>query len=159
MGEAKLEVKDMYESLGLARERIEIVCWDRDRVGSEYMGEVSLSLEDWWGNDMKDLESDLPPVGFSDETNKVRPLSSRRPRCVLTPGHVLYSLTGTLYALHALVQAFPARSWSRLALFPATPRQRLSFPNLIATASSTRSNVLHNEPKLQGVLLEKSVSC
>jgi len=61
--------------LGLARERIEIVCWDKDRVGSEYMGEVSLSLEDWWGNELKDLESESPPVGFVDEANKVSLIS------------------------------------------------------------------------------------
>ncbi|GAA6012986.1 hypothetical protein JCM11491_000929 [Sporobolomyces phaffii] len=70
VGEAKLEVKDVYESLGLARERIEIVCWDRDRVGSEYMGEVSLGLEDWWEHEADDLEAEKPPVGFSDEGNK-----------------------------------------------------------------------------------------
>ncbi|GAA6061065.1 hypothetical protein JCM10212_000108 [Sporobolomyces blumeae] len=69
-GEAKLELPEVFESLGLARERIEIVCWDRDRLGSEYMGEVSLSLDEWWGKDASKWESDVPPVGFNDSRNE-----------------------------------------------------------------------------------------
>ncbi|GAA5879567.1 hypothetical protein JCM16303_003253 [Sporobolomyces ruberrimus] len=72
VGEAKLEIKEVSESLGLARERIEIVCWDRDRVGSEYMGETSLGIEDWWGElGIKELDENVNvPIGFSDEGNK-----------------------------------------------------------------------------------------
>ncbi|GAA6036505.1 hypothetical protein JCM8097_003538 [Rhodosporidiobolus ruineniae] len=67
-GEAKLELP-VFDSLALGRERIEIVCWDRDRVGSEYLGELSLGLEDWWGS-MKEWKEGKPPVGFYDDDNK-----------------------------------------------------------------------------------------
>ncbi|GAA5866341.1 hypothetical protein JCM1840_004090 [Sporobolomyces johnsonii] len=67
-GEAKLELK-VYESLGLARERIEIICWDRDRLKSEYLGEVSLGVGDWWGS-AAEWKEGKPPVGFFDEDNK-----------------------------------------------------------------------------------------
>ncbi|GAA5867646.1 hypothetical protein JCM3774_001544 [Rhodotorula dairenensis] len=67
-GEAKLEVK-IYDSLAFGLERIEIVGWDRDRVGSEYLGEVSLGLEDWWGP-QKDWEDGVPPYGFYDDRNR-----------------------------------------------------------------------------------------
>ncbi|GAA5905346.1 uncharacterized protein JCM6883_006366 [Sporobolomyces salmoneus] len=70
VGEARLEVKDLFESLGLARESVEIVCWDRDRVGSEYMGEVSLAMNDWWNFNTSDLEAENVPIGFSDEKNQ-----------------------------------------------------------------------------------------
>ncbi|GAA5841649.1 hypothetical protein JCM3766R1_006800 [Sporobolomyces carnicolor] len=70
VGEARLEVKEVFESLGLARESVEIVCWDRDRVGSEYMGEVGLSIENWWNSGVQDLEAESVPIGFSDEANK-----------------------------------------------------------------------------------------
>ncbi|GAA5949251.1 hypothetical protein JCM3765_003344 [Sporobolomyces pararoseus] len=70
VGESKLEVKEVYESLGLARESVEIVCWDRDRVGSEYMGEVNLTLEDWWDFKLSDLEGENAAIGFSDNSNK-----------------------------------------------------------------------------------------
>ena len=69
-GEAKLEVK-VYDSLAFGRERIEIVGWDRDRVGREYLGEISLDLEDWWGP-RTDWHDGVPPYGFYDDQNKVR---------------------------------------------------------------------------------------
>ena len=72
VGEARLEVKEVFESLGLARESVEIVCWDRDLVGSEYMGVVGLSIENWWNSGVQDLEAESVPIGFSDEANKVR---------------------------------------------------------------------------------------
>ncbi|GAA5932137.1 uncharacterized protein JCM15063_001131 [Sporobolomyces koalae] len=88
-GEAKLQIPAVYESLGLARERVEIVCWDRDRVGSEYMGEVSLSVEDW--GDISNVE-DLS-VGFSDERNKPRwhALRSSRSRATVS-GEILVKI-------------------------------------------------------------------
>lgn len=73
-GEAKLEVK-VFDSLAFGRERIEIVSWDRDRVGSEYLGEISIGLEDWWGP-RSEWRDGIPPYGFFDEHNKVRSLES-----------------------------------------------------------------------------------
>ncbi|GAA5933666.1 hypothetical protein JCM10213_008562 [Rhodosporidiobolus nylandii] len=67
-GEAKLELP-IYDSLAFGRERVEIVCWDRDRVGSEYLGEVSLGLGEWWGP-QKGWQEGRPPVGFSDAENQ-----------------------------------------------------------------------------------------
>ncbi|GAA5985204.1 hypothetical protein JCM10908_002568 [Rhodotorula pacifica] len=67
-GEAKLEVK-VYDSLAFGMERIEIVGWDRDRVGSEYLGEISIGLEDWWGP-QQEWEDGVPPFGFYDDRNK-----------------------------------------------------------------------------------------
>lgn len=61
----------MKESRGFGRERVEIVLWDKDRVGREYLGEVSLGIEDWWGNKQAWKNGAEPPVGFSDEENKV----------------------------------------------------------------------------------------
>ncbi|GAA5860151.1 hypothetical protein JCM8547_009204 [Rhodosporidiobolus lusitaniae] len=67
-GEAKLEFP-LYDSLALGRERVEIVCWDKDRVGSEYLGEVSLGLGEWWGG-REGWKEGKPPLGFFDEENK-----------------------------------------------------------------------------------------
>ncbi|CDR45926.1 RHTO0S11e06370g1_1 [Rhodotorula toruloides] len=68
-GEAKLELK-LFDCLALGYERIEIVCYDKDRLGSEYMGELSLGLEDWWGRDAKKWKDEKPPVGFHDNENE-----------------------------------------------------------------------------------------
>lgn len=51
-------------------ERIEIVGWDRDRVSSEYLGEISIGLEDWWGSP-DEWQDGVPPFGFFDDQNKV----------------------------------------------------------------------------------------
>ncbi|GAA5917775.1 hypothetical protein JCM6882_003586 [Rhodosporidiobolus microsporus] len=59
----------IYDSLALGRERIEVVCWDKDRVGSEYLGEISLGLEDWWG-DREGWKDGQPPIGYWDDANK-----------------------------------------------------------------------------------------
>lgn len=67
--EAKLEVK-VYDSPGFGRERIEIVLWDKDRVGREYLGEVSIGLAEAWGS-QQDWVGGVPPVGLDDESNKV----------------------------------------------------------------------------------------
>lgn len=69
-GESKLEVK-LFDSRGLGRERIEVVLWDRDRIGKQYLGEVSLGIEDWWG-DRQTWTGGVPPVGLTDPDNKVR---------------------------------------------------------------------------------------
>lgn len=66
---AKLEVK-VYDSRGFGRERIECVLWDKDRVGREYLGEVSIGLDNAWGSP-QDWPGGVPPVGFDDEDNKV----------------------------------------------------------------------------------------
>ncbi|GAA6054109.1 hypothetical protein NBRC10513_006125 [Rhodotorula toruloides] len=68
-GEAKLELK-LFDCLALGYERVEIVCYDKDRLGSEYMGELSLGLEDWWGSDAKKWKDEKPPVGFHDSENE-----------------------------------------------------------------------------------------
>ncbi|GAA6057046.1 hypothetical protein JCM3770_005225 [Rhodotorula araucariae] len=68
-GEAKLEFK-LHDCIALGRERVEIVCWDKDRVGSEYLGEISVGLEDWWGHDKREWKDGVPPVGFFDAENK-----------------------------------------------------------------------------------------
>ncbi|BGP26769.1 phosphatidylserine decarboxylase [Rhodotorula toruloides] len=68
-GEAKLELK-LFDCLALGYERIEIVCYDKDRLGSEYMGELNLGLEDWWGSDAKKWKDEKPPVGFHDIGNE-----------------------------------------------------------------------------------------
>ncbi|SCV73406.1 BQ2448_7332 [Microbotryum intermedium] len=67
-GEAKLETV-LYECKALARERVEIVLWDRDRVGREYLGEVNLGIDDWWGSP-QDWVGGRPPVAIEDENNK-----------------------------------------------------------------------------------------
>lgn len=69
-GESKLEVK-LWESRGLGRELIEIVIWDKDKIGKQYLGEVSLGLEQWWG-DRSGWVGGVPPVGFYDKDSKVR---------------------------------------------------------------------------------------
>lgn len=74
-GEAKLELK-LFDCLALGYERVEIVCYDKDRLGSEYMGELSLGLENWWGSDAKKWKDEKPPVGFHDNENEVRYLAS-----------------------------------------------------------------------------------
>ncbi|KAI5474290.1 phosphatidylserine decarboxylase [Pseudohyphozyma bogoriensis] len=66
-GEAALSVK-VYESRAFGRERVEIVLWDRDRVGREYLGEVSLGVGEWWGSS-ETWEDGVPPVGLTDEKN------------------------------------------------------------------------------------------
>ncbi|KAL8278896.1 hypothetical protein RQP46_008767 [Phenoliferia psychrophenolica] len=66
--ESKLEVK-VWDSRGLGRERIEIVIWDKDRVGKQFLGEVSLGIMDWWG-DSKNWKDGLPPVGIDDPANQ-----------------------------------------------------------------------------------------
>ncbi|BGP50687.1 phosphatidylserine decarboxylase [Rhodotorula kratochvilovae] len=68
-GEAKLEFK-LHDCVALGHERVEIVCWDKDRVGSEYLGEISVGLEDWWGHDKGAWKDGVPPVGFFDAENK-----------------------------------------------------------------------------------------
>ena len=44
---------------------IEAVIWDKDVVGKEYLGEVSIPLEDWFRNDNS--------LDFEDPDNKVCP--------------------------------------------------------------------------------------
>lgn len=66
-GEAKLEVK-VFDSRGLGSQKIELVVWDKDRIGKEYLGEVSIGLEEAWGSEWK---SGAPPVGLDDQDNKV----------------------------------------------------------------------------------------
>ncbi|GAA5892606.1 hypothetical protein JCM8208_005861 [Rhodotorula glutinis] len=68
-GEAKLELK-LHDCLALGQERVEVVCWDRDRVGSEYLGELSIGLDEWWGRDKSQWRDGQPPVGFHDAENK-----------------------------------------------------------------------------------------
>jgi len=60
----------VHESRGFGRERVEVVLWDKDRVGREYLGEVALGLEEWW--DPKGWKGGVPPFGITDEGNKVR---------------------------------------------------------------------------------------
>ena len=45
---------------------IEAVIWDKDVVGKEYLGEVSIPLEDWFRNDNS--------LDFEDPDNKVCPI-------------------------------------------------------------------------------------
>ncbi|KAM0746819.1 C2-domain-containing protein [Meredithblackwellia eburnea MCA 4105] len=69
-GQSRLQVL-VSESVGLGRERVEIVIWDKDRVGKQYLGEVGLGVQDWWGP--KESWTDgRPPVGLEDEGNVVR---------------------------------------------------------------------------------------
>ncbi|TNY17094.1 phosphatidylserine decarboxylase-domain-containing protein [Rhodotorula diobovata] len=68
-GEAKLELK-LHDCLALGQERVEVVCWDKDRVGSEYLGELSLGLDEWWGSDRTQWKDGQPPVGLHDSENK-----------------------------------------------------------------------------------------
>ncbi|GAA5995795.1 uncharacterized protein JCM10292_004753 [Rhodotorula paludigena] len=84
-GEAKLECK-LFDCRALPHERVEIVTWDRDRIGSEYLGEISLGLEDWWGRDETKWQNGIPPVGFFDADNKPvwHSLRSSRSRSTVT---------------------------------------------------------------------------
>lgn len=64
VGEARLErVVDCN-----FRERIEIVVWDRDRLRKEYMGEISIGVDDLFhGSDA----NERPPIEFNDPLNQV----------------------------------------------------------------------------------------
>lgn len=71
----RLQAK-IYDSRGLGHERIECVLWDRDRVGKEYLGEVSLAFNDCFGSSAGDEHSrnslELAHIGFNDVDNQVR---------------------------------------------------------------------------------------
>jgi phosphatidylserine decarboxylase len=82
-GEAKLEAK-VYDSRNLGRQPVEIIIWDKDRVGKEYLGEVNLGLHDWWGP-RSSWHDNAPPIGFSDDDNKV----SSHLETSLNPFHLL----------------------------------------------------------------------
>lgn len=76
----RLQVK-IFDSRGLGHERIECVLWDRDRLGKEYLGEVSLSFNDCFGKWLPQNHAgtysssgegtDVPPIGFNDAANMV----------------------------------------------------------------------------------------
>lgn len=74
--EARLEMK-LFDSRGLASQKVELIVWDKDRIGKEYLGEVSIGLEEAWGNP-QDWVGGVPPVGLDDEDNKVILIASVR---------------------------------------------------------------------------------
>ena len=68
-GEAKLE-KIIYSNELIASQRAEIVVWDKDRLGKEYMGEVSILIGDIWNGEAKS-DHYTAPLGFYDPANVV----------------------------------------------------------------------------------------
>ena len=68
-GEAKLEAK-VVETRALGRQSIEVLIWDKDRLGKEYLGELNLGLHDWWGP-RPNWDHNQPPLGFTDPDNHV----------------------------------------------------------------------------------------
>lgn len=72
---AGLEVA-VYDNREFGREKVEVVCWLKDRGGKTYLGEVSLSVDRWWG-DQSGWKDGVPPLGFNDVDNKVSPARRR----------------------------------------------------------------------------------
>lgn len=68
-GEAKLQIEVFEESNW--REKVEIIIWDSDRVGKQYLGEISLGLTDAFGSP-EEWKNGVPSVDFFDELNTVR---------------------------------------------------------------------------------------
>lgn len=59
----------------LATEKIEIVLFDKDRVGKDYLGEVSLGVDEWFVDDWKDPAPDgkaEPTVGWGEAGHQPR---------------------------------------------------------------------------------------
>lgn len=66
----------IYHSLAEKLGVIELVIWDKDMIKKEYLGEVSIPLEDWFRND-----SAFP---FDDPNNKVSVPCAQCVRALMT---------------------------------------------------------------------------
>jgi phosphatidylserine decarboxylase len=55
----------IYLSLAAQSGAVEFVVWDKDVLSKDYMGEVAIPLEDWFGH------RDGTGYGFDDPDNKV----------------------------------------------------------------------------------------
>ncbi|KAG5642253.1 hypothetical protein DXG03_003354 [Asterophora parasitica] len=53
----------LYLSLADRLGAVEVVVWDKDMVGKDYLGEVAVPLDDWWGEQGR-------PFGWDEEGNK-----------------------------------------------------------------------------------------
>lgn len=49
---------------------LECVCWDKDRIGKDYMGEFDIPLEDLFvdGRIQQDVRLSLPPANLIDSS-------------------------------------------------------------------------------------------
>ncbi|KAK4046935.1 phosphatidylserine decarboxylase [Microbotryomycetes sp. JL201] len=76
---------NVYESIAFGRERVEIVAWDKDKLGKEYLGEVSVSFEDFFGP-VADWQDHPPPIDFNDPYNEPGwfPLKSTKSRSTVS---------------------------------------------------------------------------
>ena len=135
-GEAKLETEVWEGRVGQA---IEIVVWDRDRVGKQYLGEVNLRIEDWWG-EPSSWKDGTPPVGVHDADNKVRPpiFSARR------------KLTKCAIAYLARDQVFPF-SRNRLGRFAHPSRlRRIALDSQLAVQGALPNSALSDLRRSSG---------
>lgn len=69
------------------------------------MGEVSLGMEDWW-NYSREKKNEKPAIGFFDEENKVRLLSSHSP-------YSIDLILPTAYLAHAPLNPFSRHRFRR----------------------------------------------
>ncbi|KAM0791836.1 hypothetical protein ACM66B_004094 [Microbotryomycetes sp. NB124-2] len=81
---AKLEAH-VYESIAFGRERVEIVAWDRDKIGKEYLGEVSIACQDYFGP-VAEWQDHPPPIDFHNPHNEPGwfPLKSTKSRSTVS---------------------------------------------------------------------------
>lgn len=63
----------LYLSLADRLGAVELVVWDKDMVGKDYLGEVAIPLDEWWGEEGRGY-------GWDGPANKVR--AGDRPRGV-----------------------------------------------------------------------------
>jgi phosphatidylserine decarboxylase len=65
-------VERMLRSDEVAQQRIEIVIWDKDKFKKDYLGEVSLGVQEWFGKAWDGRDEGDVPVDLADPNNLVR---------------------------------------------------------------------------------------
>ncbi|KAK4048980.1 phosphatidylserine decarboxylase [Microbotryomycetes sp. JL221] len=75
----------VYDITSLSVERIEVVAWDKDKIGKEYLGEISLGVQDYFGS-VEEWHEHPPPIDFNDEHNEPGwfPLRSTKSRSIVS---------------------------------------------------------------------------
>jgi phosphatidylserine decarboxylase len=73
-GESKKEVvvEKTIRSDEVAHQTVEIVFWDKDKFKKDYLGEVSLGVQQWFGKGWDGKDEGPVPVDFADPNNEVR---------------------------------------------------------------------------------------